>query len=214
VTPIVTAGRGVQGNTISGSFRISFLGGVTRPIPVNASAALVKSILEVCAARHLRASIKEREFLEPTPACVCACVQEDLRNVSVVNAEVVRSNPTDECEAGLCPNGPQAAWGLTWSLTLVSSDNIIIPRSPTDRTPLFNGTIAPVLPFLVDVNVTSSVSGTFAVSHATRLPAETVDDASRSCRVPREPLCRMRRCTTASRTSSRSRFWCTTSRRP
>ena len=39
---------------------------------------------------------------------------------SVLSASVARSDPTDgnNCADGLCPNGPDAAYGYTWTLTL------------------------------------------------------------------------------------------------
>jgi hypothetical protein len=76
---------------------------------------------------------------------------------------VIRNDPRELCEAGLCPNGPQAAWGHTWSFTMVSNDSIVAATSPTDKHPRLNSTLPTSLPVLVDVNVTSSVVGVFAV---------------------------------------------------
>jgi hypothetical protein len=121
---------------------------------------------------------------------VCGCVlalgcpppappplwQADL---NIVNAEVIRSNPTGLCEAGLCANGPQAAWGYTWSFTLVSEEFIVVPTSPTDHSPDLTTTIDPVLPVLADVNVVSSVLGVNAV----RLRWRPVPTTPRTCGV-------------------------------
>ncbi len=89
--------------------------------------------------------------------------QEDLASVGLLNAEVIRSDPTNLCEAGLCPNGPQAAWGHTWSFTLVSDVDIVEATSPLDTSPTVNDTLPLSFPFLSFVNVTSSVPGKLAV---------------------------------------------------
>lgn len=116
-----------DGNTIGGHVQLEFLGDVTRNISVNASAAEVQAILE-----------------------------EDLSNV--INAEVTRSNPTDlRCQAGHCANGPQEAWGLTWSFTLVSDTDIVEPTSPNDAHPTLQDSIAPIHPVIYSRSVVSSV---------------------------------------------------------
>ncbi len=88
------------------------------------------------------------------------CTQADL---NIINAEVIRNDPTELCEAGLCPNGPQAAWGHTWSFTMVTNQSIIAATSPTDHHPTLQTTLPTSLPVLTGVNVTSSVVGAFAV---------------------------------------------------
>lgn len=120
----------VNGNTISGSFKVSFLNSTTRPISVAASALEFKNILEA--------------------------------DLNIINAEVIRNDPTELCEAGLCPNGPQAAWGHTWSFTMVTNQSIIAATSPTDHHPTLQTTLPTSLPVLTGVNVTSSVVGAFA----------------------------------------------------
>lgn len=57
---------------------------------------------------------------------------------SVVSAFVTRTDPTQNCDDGLCPNGPNPGRGLVWTVYVTSNytrDNVS-PDSPTD--PLAN----------------------------------------------------------------------------
>lgn len=58
-------------------------------------------------------------------------MQEDLASVGLVSAHVTRTDPTGQCQAGLCYNGPQQAWGYTYFLTLATYDSVNVPTSPT-----------------------------------------------------------------------------------
>ncbi len=97
--------------------------------------------------------------------------QADLSSVGLLNAEVIRSDPTELCEAGLCPNGPQAAWGRTWSITVVSNVSIVTATSPLCDNPTINDTLPLSVPFMHSYNVVSSVAGAAAVrSSPSRAP--------------------------------------------
>ncbi len=48
-----------------------------------------------------------------------------------MSAHVVRTDPTNKCKHGLCFNGPPAAWGYTYFLTLSTFATVSVPTSPT-----------------------------------------------------------------------------------
>lgn len=52
------------------------------------------------------------------------------------SAEVLRSDPTNNCNDGHCDNGVGRSGGYTWTLTLTTSEGNVTPFSPTSR--LFN----------------------------------------------------------------------------
>ena len=59
----------------------------------------------------------------------------------VISAFVTRIDPTQNCDDGLCPNGPQNGRGLIWTVyvtTPYSADNVS-PNSPTDPLALQEG---------------------------------------------------------------------------
>lgn len=49
------------------------------------------------------------------------------------DASVIRSDPTNNCDAGLCDNGPSRSGGYLWTLTLVTQAGNISPSSPTSN---------------------------------------------------------------------------------
>ena len=93
-----------EGNSIDGTFSISFLGNITTlPIPHDVSARNLKRIL-------LR----------------------DIS--SLVGVRVLRSDPTNnKCDAGLCRNGPSRSGGYVWTLSLATQVGNVSPVSPTSR---------------------------------------------------------------------------------
>jgi len=88
-----------HGNTIGGTFALSFLGNVTRSISHDVSAAELEEIL-----------------------------LNDIDSLSTV--DVIRSDPTDNCNDGFCRNGPERSGGYTWTLTLTTQVGNISPFSP------------------------------------------------------------------------------------
>jgi hypothetical protein len=113
----------------------------------------------------------------PTPPHSPAS-QADLRSSGLVSAHVVRTDPTKLCDHGTCINGPQAAWGYTYFLTLATYNNVVVPTSPSrPGNPMFNQTGDPAPPVLTEVLVTSSVLG--AAANATITAGHTQGSATR-----------------------------------
>ena len=55
----------------------------------------------------------------------------DIYSLSKVN--VIRSDPTDNCDDGFCRNGPGRSGGYSWTLTLATQKGNISPFSPTSN---------------------------------------------------------------------------------
>lgn len=51
----------------------------------------------------------------------------------LLTAQVVRSDPTNNCNDGFCSNGPTQSGGYKWTLTLTTSVGNVSPLSPTSR---------------------------------------------------------------------------------
>lgn len=51
--------------------------------------------------------------------------------MGLVDVLVTRTDPTHQCENGLCYNGPNQAWGFTYFLTLTTYQTASVPTSPT-----------------------------------------------------------------------------------
>lgn len=89
-----------EGNTIAGTFSLSFLGDTTRPIPHDFSAHELERTL--------------------------------VKDISdLVTAQVLRSDFTNRCDAGLCRNGPSKSGGYVWTLSLATHVGNVSPVSPT-----------------------------------------------------------------------------------
>ncbi|KAL7434161.1 hypothetical protein ACHAXM_003917 [Skeletonema potamos] len=55
----------------------------------------------------------------------------DIDSLSTV--DVIRSDPTDNCNDGFCRNGPERSGGYSWTLTLTTQVGNISPYSPTSN---------------------------------------------------------------------------------
>jgi hypothetical protein len=87
-------------------------------------------------------------------------MQDDLRPFGLITAHVVRTMPIEPCDHGLCPNGPQEAWGSTYFITLSTRTGVVSPSSPTRlASPAFNTSGLPTPAIIARSNVTSSVPG-------------------------------------------------------
>ena len=52
---------------------------------------------------------------------------------SLENTSVLRSDPTNKCDAGLCANGPSRSGGYVWTLSLTTQVGNVSPFSPTSQ---------------------------------------------------------------------------------
>eukprot|EP00986_Skeletonema_menzelii_P018335 scaffold26628_cov149-Skeletonema_menzelii.AAC.2 len=64
---------------------------------------------------------------------------DDIDSLSTVN--IIRSDPTDNCNDGFCKNGPQRSGGYTWTLTLTTQAGNVSPFSPSSNDYNFEGQI-------------------------------------------------------------------------
>ena len=64
---------------------------------------------------------------------------DDIDSLSTVN--VIRTDPTDNCNDGFCRNGPGRSGGYTWTLTLTTQNGNISPFSPTSNDYDYEGEI-------------------------------------------------------------------------
>eukprot|EP00984_Skeletonema_dohrnii_P017050 scaffold7682_cov137-Skeletonema_dohrnii-CCMP3373.AAC.4 len=62
---------------------------------------------------------------------LAAILLEDVDSLSTV--DVIRSDPTDNCNDGFCRNGPQRSGGYIWTLTLTTQTGNVSPFSPTSN---------------------------------------------------------------------------------
>ena len=109
-------------------------------------------------------------------------LQTDLAGETALStAHVVRTDPTKVCDYGLCPNGPQAAWGYTYYLTLTSTNTSVEPTSPTrPASPAFNGSGSFAPAVIASNNVTCSVgSASGAVCGVSIVNGHAQDAATR-----------------------------------
>ena len=96
----ITVATLTEGNTIGGTFSLTFLGLRTRSIEHDVTSNNLKSIL----------------MEEITP---------------LLTADIIRSDPINNCNDGFCDNGPSRAGGYIWTLTLTTKVGNISPNSPT-----------------------------------------------------------------------------------
>ena len=91
----------INGNTIGGSFNISFLSNQTRPLDHDVSAEEMESII-----------------LQDISA---------IETVEVIRTGIL----DEKCNDGLCSDGPYQAGGYLWSLVLTTQIGSLSPSSPT-----------------------------------------------------------------------------------
>lgn len=80
----------------------------------------------------------------------------------VTGAYVIRTDPTGNCDDGLCPNGPRAANGLQWTAYIATVDDNVTPYSPSSALALEEGEAS------IFTAVTTSLLGTNASVAITR----------------------------------------------
>jgi hypothetical protein len=173
----VTVSTIQEGNVVVGTYKLGFPGqGVTRDIPVTATEEELEGILEVAICSFLAVVVvtlcmRMRVF--------APLIQEDLKPFGLLTAHVTRTDPTRQCENGLCWNGPNQAWGYTYFLTLSTYENVEAPTSPTrPQNPRFDQP-GPVIPLTVSgVNVTCTVdqvtSSVFLSDNIPQTPAPRI----------------------------------------
>ena len=121
----------IEGNSLSGTFNLTFLGQTTRQLAHDVHPEDLKLILE-----------------------------EDFNN-TVLRAHVERNDPTrglctdsrcpngpwptfSRCSDGLCNDGPFHSGGFTWTVTLTTQTGNVAPWSPTHEIAYLEGTHRPL----------------------------------------------------------------------
>lgn len=115
----VETGTVRDGNEIGGVFSLVFQGYRTNPIDAQASAAALKSAL-------LQVPIINNAGIVLVPLATSPFPTNDV-------AEVTRTDPTGNCNDGLCPNGPYPSHGLLWTVFVTTNltQDDLSPSSPT-----------------------------------------------------------------------------------
>lgn len=115
----------VEGNTIRGSFTMSFGGSESRPLRAGASTQEVQDALEELP-EVVTAHVVRNDPTSSVTSCEGGVCEGGMENAPV---------SWGQCEHGRCENGPHPAWGFEWQITITTHMGVVVPGSPTS--PLF-----------------------------------------------------------------------------
>ena len=90
-------------------------------------------------------------------------MRSKLEALPSVSFAFVRSDPTNNCDDGLCSNGPSPSHGLVWTAYVATNEEFgnVTPYSPTSPLADVNGTAAP---FSVDYSALTGIDAVATLS--------------------------------------------------